>query len=960
MVLPGIIPRARNLFASGFGYLAFLMANIYNIVRLLPAGHPYLNPQNIGRFGIRHVIAEAANNLVLSRKNIDQFIIFFALLAGVIILILQVLLLIYGYIVQPALAGGGFTSMFTTQAPVRDIAFILLDKVFGIPGMFRSCVDVGAVCKVGPNEVAEPGNLPHAFHLALHNLFQFYSMGLLIIAVLIFLYFVVVVVAETATTGTPFGQRFQNVWVPIRLVVALGLLLPIAHGLNSGQYIALYAAKFGSSFATNGWLRFNNTLAGNNPTGEIESMLAFPHVPDITPTVQFMGLVHGCTFAYWHMDTSVNKSFSLGPSLSYIISPYSGTGSGQIKAYLVKNAFDWNNDNRDFMELQAGTDYTEALDFYDNADIVIRFGIRHHDDDRFEKFKGNVEPTCGEIKVHIADVSNNGNFGGGAAVQRFYFDLIKTLWFDHTDPETLKLIELSQRFMAQALTEIETWGEPTQCHIGCDNTDLNDQNPACTGGDDPPCKSQTPPLKAKTNLLVPIQIEADVDIFFAWEEFASNPDNFAMPQEIRERGWGGAGIWYNRINAVNGVWMSAVYNVPGAVSYPIIMETVRTERMSHDSDPGGINQFSTHLSGEDPIKPDDLNFGTAEAGTIGKGLSDYFVWWNADGANTLHQDKIVTGSVFQDVMNLIFGTHGIMAMRGENAHIHPLAQLAAVGKGLVDSSVRNIALSTFTGAMGGPAALFDRFFGQAAQQISSFLLSTAFIGLTAGVVLFYVLPFLPFVYFFFAVGSWIKTIFEAMVGVPLWALAHLRLDGEGLPGDSASNGYFLIFEIFIRPILTVFGLLASVIIFTAQVRVLNFVWDLVVDNLTGFSGQQDTLIFAFYEINIHRDIIDQFFFTVLYTIIVYMLATASFKLIDTIPDTILRWMGAGVSSFSDINDDPTQGLTRYAAIGGITFGQKAVGSVQQLATGIGNLAGEEAGKLGGILGTLNRSGQIGR
>jgi conjugal transfer/type IV secretion protein DotA/TraY len=238
------------------------------------------------------------------------------------------------------------------------------------------------------------------------------------------------------------------------------------------------------------------------------------------------------------------------------------------------------------------------------------------------------------------------------------------------------------------------------------------------------------------------------------------------------------------------------------------------------------------------------------------------------------------------------------------------------------------------------------------------MMTTAFIGLTAGFILFYVLPFLPFLYFFFAVGAWVKSIFEAMVGVPLWALAHLRIDGEGLPGDSASNGYFLIFEIFLRPILTVFGLIASTIIFTAQVRVLNFIWALVIDNLTGFAGGQDTVVASFYDVVIHRDIVDQFFFTIVYTIIVYMMATASFKLIDTLPDNILRWMGAGVSSFGDINDDPTEGLTRYAAIGGMTFGQKASEGVVQLGKGIGNIAAQEGKSFQGVLGGMAKSGPL--
>ena len=127
--------------------------------------------------------------------------------------------------------------------------------------------------------------------------------------------------------------------------------------------------------------------------------------------------------------------------------------------------------------------------------------------------------------------------------------------------------------------------------------------------------------------------------------------------------------------------------------------------------------------------------------------------------------------------------------------------------------------------------VFDRIIPGLVTPSADFILSTAFVGLTAGLVLYYIVPFLPFIYFFFAVATWVKSIFEAMVGVPLWALAHLRIDGEGLPGNSAANGYFLILEIFLRPILTIFGLIAATLIFTAQVRVLHFLWQIVTENL---------------------------------------------------------------------------------------------------------------------------------
>jgi conjugal transfer/type IV secretion protein DotA/TraY len=292
-----------------------------------------------------------------------------------------------------------------------------------------------------------------------------------------------------------------------------------------------------------------------------------------------------------------------------------------------------------------------------------------------------------------------------------------------------------------------------------------------------------------------------------------------------------------------------------------------------------------------------------------------------------------TGAL-ENAMNLVFGTHGLFSMTTTNAHIHPLAQLISLGKGLVEASIRNIATSTMIAAGGGLLAALEPALGPLAPAAAGLATSTAFIGLTAGFVLFYVLPFLPFVYFYFAVATWVKTIFEAMVGVPLWALAHLRLDGEGLPGEAASNGYFLIFEIFIRPILSIVGMIASLIIFTAQVRLLHFVWMLVTENVGG-TVDDTAKINVVGNLNINRSIIDEFFFTVMYAIIVYMLAIASFKLIDRIPDNLLRWMGQGVSSFSDINQDATEGLTRYAAVGGMQAGQQITQGISSAAEGTG-------------------------
>jgi len=310
---------------------------------------------------------------------------------------------------------------------------------------------------------------------------------------------------------------------------------------------------------------------------------------------------------------------------------------------------------------------------------------------------------------------------------------------------------------------------------------------------------------------------------------------------------------------------------------------------------------------------------------------------NQDGE--LVGDLSATGNIVIDVINMIFGTAGLFDMRA-NADVHPLAQLSALGKGIMNSTIGQILIGMVGvggQVVGGLAGMNT--VSQLSGVASSFTFSIASIGMTAGFLLFYILPFMPFIYFFFAFIGWIKGIFEAMVGIPLWALAHIRIDGEGLPGDAAINGYFLLLEIVIRPILIIFGMLASITIFAASVQILNDIFDLVVTNLAGYNQAQDaTADASITDPAYYRGPVDQFFYTVIYAVIVYLLATSSFKLIDTIPNQILRWAGQSVSSFNDQRQDPAEGLSQYAAFGGVQIFGQGMSALQQGGQGLGAAA----------------------
>jgi conjugal transfer/type IV secretion protein DotA/TraY len=902
-LLPGVVPRLKDFARNGFGWLALLMAYIYACVKLLPANHPYLQPDNFGRYGVRHVIVEAANRLKMRRENIDQIVIFFVLLAGFVLLVMQFIVLGLSFVIHPALAGpvapNGFAGFFTTPNPTTDIAYELLDKVFAVPNLYGSQYDP-----------ATAGMTP--FSTGLHDLIRFYNIAILLVGVAIFLYYLVLVVAETANTGTPFGQRFSSIYAPLRLVIAVGLLIPLNYGYNSSQYIALFAAKYGSSLATNAWLLFNQTLTqegGTNPLGgPNETMVARPQYPDFGEVVQFMALVRACVSGYYDIYTQAPYSTVLANE-PLNIQPYlvwSATGSG----------------------LMSGSSYATAIGAteFNNRDIVIRFG--DYSPNLYSSEEGNVYPLCGEMTVHIGDVSVT----GATAVQTAYYNEIMTLWNDpglNAFGDRAAAIYMHGDIFTQNPGEVSVGGGPGV--------------PADTSNNLPGANWQRAEVDG-VNQAMTTAINAARDAMVAKPSATGDASTFGISADLENRGWGGAAIWYNRIAMWNGALFGAVFNIPTASHVPSAMEKVEHENRIHNENVGADLRYEPYMQEGRPVGvvPGEQD--------LVRMLNAVYQYWRLDNS-TSSNNQHRSGNFLMDIVNEVFPLDALMQIR-YNIDVYPLAQLVGLGKGIIDSSVRNLAGGLTFAAGGGLLSALQSGMGPVLNYASSIMMTLSTLGLTMGFVLYYILPFLPFMYFFFAVGSWVKSIFEAMVGAPLWALAHLRVDGNGLPGDMAIQGYFLMFEIFVRPILILFGLLGGLIIFSAMARTLHDVFPLLVVNVSGYDVTAlANPAAADPDAAYQGSPLDAFFYSVIYTILIYSMALSSFKMIDDIPRGILRWMGQGVTAFGSDRPDEAQGLLGYASVGGQKIVQPITGALSQGAGAGGSLLGGGLSSLGGGGGT---------
>ncbi len=949
IAMPEIGPRIHALFMGGFGYIPYFLAVVYQMVGLLPSSHPYLYSSNIGRYGIRHVVAEAARNLTFSLKTIDQIILFIAVLAGLVIFAMQLLALVAVIFLQPASATmpTNWTEFFYISNNAyrrQDLAFMMLDMVFGVPytdssgtamGFFESCIGATAdacqdnfgtpvyewetptgatgsdmtgtglttavTSEFGPFSSGSSGAFPFPYHLGLHRIFQVYSNGLLVVAVVITSYFIVTILAETMQTGVAFGRRFNKTWVPLRIVIAFGLLMPFGSGLNSSQYVVLYAAKYGSAFASNGWRYFNDLLNMGYYGNELD-LVAFPNEPKIEHFTRFMFIARTCKYAHDYYADIANRQ------------EWSATGNAGppppppvVEAYILGASASGTD------VLQIGTiSYDNALTFLDDHvdTMVIRFGI--NDDERYANELNGVSTTCGQLLLPLTDPRDNGDAAPGPyRMQSFYFTLITYMWLG---------------VWPSVGTPVESF-TANRRHVNLVNTFVTGARPV------PPTPDPDPTPAGRDILIDSNYVNEYNQAVKDWlasqmqtavnEQRASplwgDPSQNTSP--LYQKGWAGAGIWYNKVSEMNGSLVAAVAAIPAVDRYPDMMEHVAEIKAKYDSDVGAGEQFKVEATDIDSIK------------SLMDGVSGYelavVLWqaYNRWGVGEGGDSQQPADNPILSAISSILGLDGLYNLR-ENPTTHPLAMLSGIGRSLVESSIRSLG---YAAVISGASVFGGKYVPKTLASLSaSFFVTIAMLGLTVGFLLFYVLPFLPFMYFFFAVGGWIKGIFEAMVGAPLWALAHIRIDGHGLSGQAALNGYYLIFEVFLRPILILFGLLASISIYSALVSVLNTAFSLAVANLGGFDLETSLRDPTILSLDMMRGLVDEFFYTVMYAMVVYLLGMSSFKLIDTIPNNILRWMGQSVATFGDQRENPAEGLVSRMSVGSQQATSKIGGGLQSL------------------------------
>ncbi|WP_157955779.1 MULTISPECIES: DotA/TraY family protein [Devosia] len=209
----------------------------------------------------------------------------------------------------------------------------------------------------------------------------------------------------------------------------------------------------------------------------------------------------------------------------------------------------------------------------------------------------------------------------------------------------------------------------------------------------------------------------------------------------------------------------------------------------------------------------------------------------------------------------------------ENTGADPVVGLIELGQFLIATA--SSILSAL--AMGSAVPVVGGAVGAVMAVVGPLLLTMT----VAGGAMSVLLPTVPFILWILAVFGYFMAVVVAVVAAPLWAVAHMRLDGEGLAPEAAHQGFLLLLRLLLTPTLMILGFFAAMAIFRA---VSGMVGAGIYYLISSFSGHP---MFWLAAIAVMAVLTVSAFLLVL---------ERSFSLVTKLPDAVCRWIGAPSST----------------------------------------------------------------
>jgi conjugal transfer/type IV secretion protein DotA/TraY len=165
------------------------------------------------------------------------------------------------------------------------------------------------------------------------------------------------------------------------------------------------------------------------------------------------------------------------------------------------------------------------------------------------------------------------------------------------------------------------------------------------------------------------------------------------------------------------------------------------------------------------------------------------------------------------------------------------------------------------------------FLAMAAMTVCLLIASALF---SAGIMLAFYLPALPWILWMSAILGWLILIVETLFAAPLWAVGHLIPEGDGMTGQHGRQGYMLLLGVLARPPLMVAGFFASLIIFSL---------------FGNFVGHCFSIFISSAEQGHVTGITTMIMQVIILTAAMVAFSHKIFSLINNLPERVVNWIG---------------------------------------------------------------------
>ncbi len=847
------MPQIGNSLKSVGFSLAVIMqifAVILIAAKLLPADHPARTLDGAKRYHLLNLLGEARRNLTFTRAALPQWAMFTSV-CGFIISFASILMLM--------LAKFGFGVALAQPAPTGTEGI----GTGPAPSVFDNSVLAGSQ-DMGSNILNSIFNLDNTSNVmpGINLMLKMYSTTMLIFAGIILLWIIISTIADTARTGVPFGKHFNPVWAPIRLVVAIALLVPLGSGLNSGQHIVLSLAKWGSGQATQIWKEFASKI--NTGQGVVSN--GYTSTKSVYNNIVVQEILS-------QVAERINARAALVTDAAQITAEV-GQANGVTTA---------SGENLNSITVKRENKFSQTGNFSTYPNLNAGSFTQHTTNEQALPFKN------GTVQTYLKPDGSN-VLTPAQASEAIYADRYNGL---RAIRLKLKFEPSYRDLIEDIVTQVSDYDAS-----GRQYTSANPKRYVYATTNGASISSVT--WKKELHSLQDYYWDQQNAVADYRKSQYTDKLSQQIEKDMSKAGWIAAPIWINAIARENAYFLNAsgtfpVFTLPTPTNWPSV---------TPDTPAGKYYQAIDVMKN---LAPNDI--------------SAAFIQTNSS--------------------DLDAGQLTSLLLNNGKPMENPLEYLTTMGRYAINVGIKiklNIEKRTDTELdvekkMQEYAPQYNQ--NMVTQTLNSHVNSTLKNDelknilmplLIFGFLLGYMLPLMPFFRFVLGVLGWLLLVFEALLAMPLFALAHLKTDGEGFMSQMAQSGYIMILGLVIRPILMICGLVVGLICFNAIAQLTSVLFTYAITSpLSNSSGT----------ISQGGDLASLVINMLLYASFLITLANSSFKAIDLIPNHVMGWLGSRMDSRVDdssmVQQTAMSGL--YAAGGALnmamTGGGLAPNSMQQ-------------------------------